>query len=473
MGVVCALWLWVVCRQVSNLLVRGNPWLTKKNSLWLQGVALTLPSLQAEFGVSETNVRYTTCSLFIGLCIGASFWGIGSDIMGRRLAFNCTLMIAGVFGIAAGAAPCWIGACGLFAALGVGVGGNLPVDGALFLEFLPNASGQLLTLLSVWWPVGQLVASLIAWGFLGSSYPVNVGWRYFVYTMGALTFVMFLSRFFLFHLYESPKFLLSRGRQSEAVGVVHGMAAKNRTTTWLTEEILNEIGGNPAAINDVKLTTSQIIKRKLSSFSGERIGPLFHDRKLGMTTALLWFCWATIGMGYPLFNAFLPQYLARGKTSTGEAVSNHITYRNYAITSVVGVPGSILACYTVDMKFIGRKGTMAISTCLSGVFLFLFTVSAESNYQLAFSSIEAFFQNIMYGVLYAYTPEVFPAPNRGTGTGICSFLNRIAGLCAPIIAANIPSADPNAPVFVSGALILAAFIAMLLLPIETMGKQRL
>lgn len=48
----------------------------------------------------------------------------------------------------------------MFAALGVGVGGNLPVDGALFLEFLPFASGNLLTMLSVWWPIGQLIASL-------------------------------------------------------------------------------------------------------------------------------------------------------------------------------------------------------------------------------------------------------------------------------------------------------------------------
>lgn len=37
---------------------------------------------------------------------------------------------------------------------------SLPVDGALFLEFLPFASGGLLTLLSVWWPIGQLIASL-------------------------------------------------------------------------------------------------------------------------------------------------------------------------------------------------------------------------------------------------------------------------------------------------------------------------
>jgi MFS family permease len=125
------MWIWLVCRQVfppptyQRLLKYG---ILIFCSLWLQGIAVVLPSLQAEFGISETHVRYTTCALFAGLCVGASCWGIGSDIMGRRLAFNFTLLIAGVFGIAAGAAPSWISACGLFAALGVGVGGNLPVD---------------------------------------------------------------------------------------------------------------------------------------------------------------------------------------------------------------------------------------------------------------------------------------------------------------------------------------------------------
>lgn len=257
------------------------------------------------------------------------------------------------------------------------------------------------------------------------------------------------------------------------MAVVHGMAFKNRTTTWLTEEILNEIGGTVNDKSDIKLTTSEILKRKLASFSTDRISPLFHTKRLGWNTALLWFCWLTIGMGYPLFNAFLPQYLARGQTSSGEAVSSYTTYRNYAITSVVSVPGSIIACYTVDIPHFGRKGTMAVSAMLSGVFLFLFTISADSNYQLAFSSVEAFFQNIMYGVLYAYTGEAFSAPVRGSGTGISSFLNRVAGLCSPIIAANIPNASPNAPIYVSGGLILAAFVAMLCLPIETMGRQML
>jgi hypothetical protein len=289
--------------------------------------------------------------------------------------------------------------------------------------------------------------------------------------MGTMTFFMFLSRFLLFHLFESPKYLLSQGREEEAVAVVHGMARKNRKTTWLTVEILDEIGGAEDAKQDTKLSHMEIVKRKLSAFSGERFGPIFADRQMAINTVLLWFCWLTIGIGYPLFNAFLPQYLKNGKGSDGAAVSDYETYRNYAITSVVGVPGSILAFWTVDIPKVGRRGTMATATLLSGIFLFLFTISADSSYQLAFSSVEAFFQNIMYGVLYAYTPEVFPAPVRGTGTGVASFLNRIGGLCAPIIAANIPGSNPNAPVYVAGGLILAAGVAMILLRIETMGDR--
>lgn len=126
----------------------------------MQGLALTLPSLQTEFGLSQAKVRYTTCAAFIGLCIGATFWGVASDVIGRRLAFNMTLFLAGVFGTAVGGAHSWIGVCALYACMGTGVGGNLPVDGALFLEFLPFSSGSLLTMLSLWWPVGQLLASL-------------------------------------------------------------------------------------------------------------------------------------------------------------------------------------------------------------------------------------------------------------------------------------------------------------------------
>lgn len=111
-----------------------------------------------------------------------------------------------------------------------------------------------------------------------------MGWRYLCYTLGAITFGMFICRFFLFHLFESPKFLLSRGRQEEAVVTVHALAHHNNKKTWLTVEILNELGGHPEEVDDLKLSGSELIKRQLAKFSGDRIGPLFAERKLAITS---------------------------------------------------------------------------------------------------------------------------------------------------------------------------------------------
>jgi len=122
-----------------------------------------------------------------------------ADIIGRRIAFNSTLCLAGIFGLAAGGAPNWIGVCALYACVGLGVGGNLPVDGALFLEFIPQAQNKLLTLLSVFWPVGQLISSLLAWAYIPNyscaanatvcTKADNWGWRYFVLTLVSLSYI--------------------------------------------------------------------------------------------------------------------------------------------------------------------------------------------------------------------------------------------------------------------------------------------
>ena len=92
--------------------------------------------------------------------IGSIGWGFLSDILGRRITFNSTLLITGVFGVLISLGPTWAITAVLFGLMGVGVGGNLPVDGALFLEFLPAADNKLLTLLSAWWPFGQLAGAI-------------------------------------------------------------------------------------------------------------------------------------------------------------------------------------------------------------------------------------------------------------------------------------------------------------------------
>ncbi|RKF62637.1 putative MFS-type transporter PB1E7.08c [Erysiphe neolycopersici] len=454
----------------------GIGWLF--DNLWLQQVALTLPSLSDEFNISNNDVRYTTCYLFVGLCLGTIFWGIGSDIIGRRVSFNLTLLIAGTSGIAVGVSSSWLSVCLFYLIIGFGIGGNLPVVSALFLETLPHESGRYLTLLSIWWPIGQLISSFSAWCFMGDHrYPKN-GWRYFSCVLGALTCLMILGRFIFFNLLESPKYLLSRGRQAEAVIVVHGIAHRNKTKTWLTEDILNEFGGLSEPNQRQSLPVRDIVYRKLSNYSMKRFTRFFASRDIAKNTALLWFCWFAIGLGYPLFNDFLPQYLSSVQESSDQQL--HV-YRDYIIITIVSIPGSILACYTVDVQGIGRKGTMAVSTLMAGIMLIVFILSPLHLVQVGISAVQGFFQNAMYAVLFTYTPESFPAPIRCTGSGISGFLNRIGGLAAVIIGANLPATssqdgviiDPKLPAIISGIFMVAAFLAMLFLSVETRGEPKL
>ncbi len=103
----------------------------------------------------------------IGLLFGAMFWGFGCDIFGRRWASNLTIGITAVFGLGSAGSPNFA-VISCFAALwSVGVRGNLPMDSAIFLEFLPGTHQYLLTTLSVFWAFAHLVAPLSAWPLLG------------------------------------------------------------------------------------------------------------------------------------------------------------------------------------------------------------------------------------------------------------------------------------------------------------------
>jgi MFS family permease len=114
--------------------------------------------------------------------------------------------------------------------------------------------------------------------------------------------------------------------------------------------------------------------------------------------------------------------------------------------------------------------TSGLSTILTGVFLFLFVAKARTTTSvLGFNCATALTQNLMYGVLYAYTPEVLPSVHRGTGSGIAACFNRICGLMAPIIGAYLGTTGPTI-LYVSASLFLVAGVLMTFLPFESRGK---
>lgn len=168
----------------------------------------------------------------------------------------------------------------------IGLGGNIPIDATIALEFMPPSKRHLVSLLSMWQPIGVALASCLALGTaakyrcdieLPSCSDVgdgeecctvgsNMGWRYMAIIIGSVTLLIFFARFLIFSFHESPKFLVSKGRDQAAIDVLHKIAKFNKAPapTLTIEHFLaidREMGINPEEQARVERSAKTVVKR--------------------------------------------------------------------------------------------------------------------------------------------------------------------------------------------------------------------
>jgi hypothetical protein len=261
----------------------------------------------------------------------------------------------------------------------------------------------------------------------------NMGWRYVWFTSGAIVFVMSIFRVTVIKLKETPKFLIGEGKDAECVETLHFIATKYNRPCSLTLEQL-EACGTISSLN--KNSQSRGIKKLFNASTFAGIGMhfrgLFETKRIGLSTSLIWFSWALIGLAYPLYNVFLPSYLASRGAAFGET-SAYITWRNYTLVNFSGIWGPVLAGYLCATP-LGRKYTMVLGALVTMAFFFAYTQVRTQTQNVAFTCIINFCLNVYYGTLYAYTPEVLPSAHRGTGNGVAIAWNRVMGILSAVIA---------------------------------------
>ncbi|POS74778.1 hypothetical protein DHEL01_v206820 [Diaporthe helianthi] len=444
--------------------VNGFGWVV--DNFWSQGITAVRPPVANEF-TDITYLSFSSVAYYVGLIIGASFWGVTADLIGRKPAFNATILIGGIFACASAGSQNFVTFCSIWAVIGTAAGGNVPVDSIIFLEFIPQERQWLLTSLSAWWNLGQVIVSLVA--------------RYVMITLGAIAIAFAVIRIFVFKMPESPRYLLSRGRDAEAVDAVNYVARYNGKPEILTLDMLKAIdeaqsglatrveqseGSTPAvAEKKAPLSYKQIILENFKDYSSHSYRKLFAGRKMAQHSLVVFLIWLTIGVAYPLYFAFITSYLQTKTTYSANSSLNH-TYMVYCIVSVVGVIGPIAAGFSVETR-LGRRWMMALSAILTGVFLFAYTSVGTEAADIGFQCATAILGNFEYAIMFAFTPESFPAPVRGTGTGIAATLLRVGGLVASFISTY--SGYSVVPIYASAALWIVSGFFCLGLPFETHG----
>lgn len=83
------------------------------------------------------------------------------------------------------------------------------------------------------------------------------------------------------------------------------------------------------------------------------------------------------------------------------------------------------------------------------------------------SCVEALLQNAMYGVIYSYSPQLFPVRVRGTAIGVASSLGRVLGALCPMLTGYLVEIEMNLALYMSSALIIFTSVLMALQPAPT------
>lgn len=126
-----------------------------------------------------------------------------------------------------------------------------------------------------------------------------------MFTGGAIFLVLSLLRILIIRLPETPKYFVSNGQDAEVVDLLQKLAKKYNRPCSLTLQQLEACG---------PISQGQGEKNSSTMARIGRIGPalvrhlkgLFATRKMSISTVLIWFSWACIGLAYPLFFLYLP-----------------------------------------------------------------------------------------------------------------------------------------------------------------------
>lgn len=239
--------------------------------------------------------------------------------------------------------------------------------------------------------------------------------RYLMITLGAIAIAFGLIRILAFKIPESPRYLLSKGRDADAVEAVNYIARFNNKPETLSLDMLQNIdaqlsrgtGTTHVATKSQSqgLSQTQILKESFKDYDTGSFKRLFSGRHLAQHSSVTFLIWLTIGIAYPLYFAFITSYLQTKSTYTANSSLSH-TYMVYCIVSAVGVLGPVAAGFCVETR-LGRRWMMALSAILTGVFLFLYTLAKTEAADIGFQCATAILGNFGTSKQWV-TPCVFP-----------------------------------------------------------------
>ncbi|XP_062905352.1 synaptic vesicle glycoprotein 2Ca [Mobula hypostoma] len=336
-------------------------------------VGFVLPSAETDMCVENSSTGWLGSIVYLGMMLGAFFWGGLADKMGRRQALIICMSVNGFFAFLSS----FVQGYGLFLFCrffaGFGIGGAVPIVFSYFAEVLAREKrGEHLSWLCMFWMIGGIYASAMAWAIIphygwsfsmGSAYQFH-SWRVFV-VVCALPCVS--SVVALTFMPESPRYLLEVGKHDEAWMILKQIHDTNMRARGQPEKVftVNRIK-TPKLIDElieIQTDTGTWYMRWFVRIKTEMYGIWLtfmrcFDYPVKRNTILLVVVWTTLSFGYYGLSVWFPdvikhlqadEYASRVKRFYGERVEDFVF--NFTLENQIHTNGEYIRDRFTIMKF--------------------------------------------------------------------------------------------------------------------------
>lgn len=378
----------------------------------------TVDGLQAAFNSDSVGTGFNVASMLLGCAIGAALAGTLSDLFGRRT----MMIVAAVFFIISAWGSGIAGSSLEFVIYrvigGLAVGGASVMAPAYISEVAPaHLRGRLSSIQQVAIITGLFAAFVSNYLIANSATSANADWllgfkawrwMFWIELIPATVFLLAL----LF-IPESPRFLVVRGKQSKAQGVLERITGPVRA-----KKKVDEIEASLAQDHKPRLTDLLQKGSVLRPIVWIGIGLATFQQLVGINVVFYYgaVLWQAVGF------------------SEGDALLINV------ISGAVSILAVIIALLVIDR--VGRKPLLAIGSvgmaATLATLVYAFSQATVANGQVSLppdvgkialiaANAYVFFFNMSWGpVMWVALGEMFPNQIRGSGLAVAGFFQWIS-----------------------------------------------
>ncbi|RUS90445.1 hypothetical protein EGW08_001786 [Elysia chlorotica] len=381
---------------------------------WVYSTDVFSTSIISEFDLvcdREIYTSHANMMTMAGLMIGSVVGGALSDRFGRKKAFLFLYWVNLVASFAAVFVPSLV----VFLVLRLVIASSC-------IGFFASACVMSMEMVSS--QKRTLAGMIIMFGWSGGMFVLVFGaflfrdWQTLQIVSVCPLAVIAVSYIWLFP--ESPRWLLSKGRFSDADAILKTMARVNKREIP-DKMLMTDLCPPESSVTD----SNDESDGSSTEFKGQSVLRLFMSPVLLFRLLVLAFGW--------LVNTLVYYGLT---LNVGSIIEGDI-HLNFFIMSV-----SELVSYILLVLFLtgptGRKPVFCTCVLLGGLACLATAVPIVLETNIAWintvlSNMGKFFITCSFALVWIYTPELIPTTVRQSGLGICSMTGRIGGIISPYI----------------------------------------